>query len=82
MTELTPLKTILSPDWPMRCGIAEIHCPSWRICIAPTGQDMRKRLEYLLTEAASVEVFRVWRPVDEDGSMDTQQHCEPRFGGG
>jgi hypothetical protein len=59
-----------------------MHYRSWRICSSLAVQDLRKRLEYLLTEVAAVEPFPRWEPVHEDGAVDIQEHRDPRSSGG
>jgi hypothetical protein len=57
MTELTALKTILSPAKPMKCGIVKMHYHSWRTFCSLAVQSLRKRLEHLLTKLAAVGPF-------------------------
>jgi hypothetical protein len=51
-------------------ALSKLHCPSWRTCSAPAVQDLRKRLS-IFTEIAFIECSPGWKPIDEDGAVET-----------
>jgi hypothetical protein len=76
MMERMDLKAFLSPGRLMKSVIATMHYQYWRICSSLSGKDLRKRLEYLLTEVAAVESLPGLEPDDENGNCRRiDQYC-------
>jgi hypothetical protein len=63
----------------MSCGFVKMEYQSCGMCRTPAVQDLGNPLEYFFTEVASVESFPVCEPIDEDGAVDAQEHCEYGF---
>ena len=79
MTESAGLETILTPGRSMRCGIVKMHYRSSRVRISPAVQDMSERLKHVLAEVGSVKLRSRWKPIDQDGAADAQEHGEHSF---
>jgi hypothetical protein len=62
----------------MRSGVVKMEHPPCGTCTTPAVLALGKRLEFLFTEVATVELFPGFEPVDEDGAVDTSEDCEHR----
>jgi hypothetical protein len=80
MKESAALETILSPGWPKRCDILNMHYRSCRVHISPALQNLSERLEHVLTEVATVEHHPRVDPVDKDDAPDAKSTVSIVFG--
>jgi hypothetical protein len=76
MMESAPFETTLSLGQLMRCGIVKMHYRSCRVHISPGVQNLSEQIQHMLEEVVAVGLAPRREPIDKDGSMAAQKHCE------